>query len=41
MMITFKQNGPHKSFPTKASYDRSKLRYMYLNEGDKIRECHN
>ena len=29
-----------KSFPTKASYDRSKFTYMYLNEGDKIRECH-
>ena len=29
-----------KSFPTKALYDRSKFTYMYLNEVDKIRECH-
>ena len=29
-----------KSFPTKALYDRSKFTYMYLNEEDKIPECH-
>ena len=29
-----------KSFLTEVSYDRFKLIYAYLNEGEKIRECY-
>ena len=35
----FYQNGFLKSLLTVVLYDHFKLMYMYLNEGDKIREC--
>ena len=29
-----------KSSPARALYDRCKFMYMYLNKGDKVRECY-
>ena len=37
MLITFKQNGLHQILPNRSFVDCSKLSYVYLNEGDKVR----
>ena len=37
MQITFKQNGLHQILCNRSFLDCSKLTYVYLNEGDKVR----
>ena len=37
MEVTFKQNGLHQILHNKSFVDCSKLTYVYLNEGDKVR----
>ena len=40
MLITSEQNRPHQILLNRSLYDCFKLIYMYLNEGDKVRECY-
>ena len=40
MLITSQQNDPHQIFITRVLYDRFKLVYAYLSEGEKVRECY-
>ena len=40
MLISSEQNNSHQILLNRVLYDRFKLIYAYLNEGDKVRKCY-